>query len=70
MSDRDPAYFPAHQKLAELCREYVEIWDEQGPYPFDQLQFHCGMLIGQLAVIYNLSPPGGIMDMNSLFRKE
>ncbi len=71
----NPRYQEEHEKLAELCKGYLALWEtastmEEGKHLFDALQLQTGMIVGQCANIYNLSPPGGLLNPNELFRKE
>ena len=64
MSHPDPAYRYEQAFLANLCRDYIEAHEKEEQFV---IQLTTGMLIGQCAVIYNLSPPAGLMHPSLLF---
>ena len=67
MSHPDPAYRYEQDKLANLCRDYLKAHEAE-----DQTatQILTGMIIGQCAAIYKLSPPAGLIDVPSMFKRD
>ena len=68
----DPAYEYEMGELATICQSFTDIWkvhQEQGGQEHEALLV-CGMLLGQLAAVYKLSPPGGLIDVPALFRRD
>lgn len=67
MSHPDPAYRYEQSRLAALCRDYIKAYEAE-----DQtaIQLLTGMIIGQGAAIYKLSPPAGLIDVPSMFKRD
>lgn len=72
----DPAYDFEFERLERLCRNFLAIREEARAHPdrhevaFAASLLVTGMLISQLAAIYKLSPPAGILDPATLFARE
>lgn len=63
----DPAYEHELGVLEELCRKFLDA-RERGD--FDACLLLCGQMTAQHATIYKLSPPAGILDPATLFRRD
>lgn len=63
-SENDPAYKHEMGAMRDLCAEFIKAFDNND---FLAQLLMSGMILGQCAVIYKLSPPGGIMDPRTLF---
>ena len=62
----DPAYQHELDELAALCRGFVA---ERHRDPLDMTPqlLLVGAIVGQAANIYNLSPPGGMLNPGEMF---
>lgn len=74
----DDRYQREYVKLTELCQQFIDTWKTAQSFKdndlrqqsFQLLQLLTGMIMGQCANIYNLSPPGGLLHPSEMFRKE
>jgi hypothetical protein len=62
----DPAYAHELDELARLCRGFGRL-RELNPADLDPQLLLVGAITAQCAAVYNLSPPGGLLDPGSLF---
>lgn len=77
MTHEDPAYRHEIEMLAQECESFLDAYDKAraldasvsrvDPFRGDVL-LRVGLILGQCANIYNLSPPGGLMHPSLLFR--
>lgn len=63
----DPAYREELATLGNLCREFVAQEDAENG---DGMLLVCGMMLAQLAAIYRLSPPAGLIDVPAMFQRD
>lgn len=62
----DPAYLHELERLAEECRGFLAAF---GTDDFDAAIYHAGRLHLQAISVYKLSPPAGIIDIPSLYKR-
>jgi hypothetical protein len=62
----DPAYAFEFDRLADLCHEFLAA---HAPGDEGSMLLVTGMMLVQLATIYKLSPPAGILDPRTLFER-
>lgn len=62
----DPAYEHEMDELARLCRGFIRE-RERGPDARTAQLLLVGAIVGQAANIYNLAPPGGLINPGSFF---
>jgi len=67
MTHPDPAYRFEQAKMADLCLAYLEAY-EKGDALGTMLI--TGQITAQCATIYKLSPPGGLVDVPAMFRRD
>ena len=66
----DPAYQHELDRMAEIAGQFVVCHDARTTYGGEDLTpelLLLGMMVGQAANIYNLSPPGGLINPGELF---
>ena len=66
----DPAYQHELERMAEIAGQFVVCHEARTQHEGGDLDpelLLLGMMVGQAANIYNLSPPGGLIDPGELF---
>lgn len=63
----DPAYAYEFDQLAAACESFLAAHKEGSHLG---MLFTCGVLTGQCAAVYKLSPPGGLIDIPAMFVRD
>lgn len=67
MSTDDPAYRYEFDKLAEFCATFLDVHSRD---EHEMMLLATGAITAQCASIYKLAPPGGLIDVAEMFRRD